>query len=92
MWLVERVRFVVMAVAGVRSQGIARRLRVSRPTVQLWRECFLVLRLAGMENDAARPWRLPRIPAEWVRAVVEATLRRKPANAMYWGTRTMAQA
>jgi transposase len=92
MRLVQRARIVILAAAGVASQDIARRLRVSRPTVQLWRERFLALRLAGLERDAPRPGRLPRIPAEKVRAVVEATLRSKPANATHWSTRTMAQA
>jgi transposase len=92
MRLVQRARIVSMAAAGVRSQDIARRLRVSRPTVQLWRERFLALRLAGLEKDAPRPGRLLRIPARKVRAVVEATLRSKPANATHWSTRSMAQA
>jgi transposase len=90
--LVQRARIVMMAAAGVASQDIARRLQVSRPTVQLWRERFLALRLAGLEKDAPRPGRLPRIPSKKVRAVVEATLRSKPANATHWSTRTMAQA
>jgi transposase len=92
MRLVQRARIVIMAAAGVASKDIARRLRVSRPTVQLWRERFLALRLAGLEKDAPRPGRLPQIPAQKVRAVVEATLRTKPADATHWSTRTMAQA
>jgi transposase len=92
MRLVQRARIVRLAAAGVPSQDIARRLRVSRPTVQLWRERFLALRLAGLEKDAPRPGRLPRIPSKKVRAVVEATLRSKPADATHWSTRTMARA
>jgi len=92
MRLVQRARIVVMAAAGVRSQDIARRLRVSRPTVQLWRERFLALRLGGLEKDAPRPGRLPQISARKVRAVVEATLRTKPADATHWSTRSMARA
>lgn len=92
MRLVQRARIVSLAAAGVPSQDIARRLRVSRPTVQLWRERFLALRLAGLEKDAPRPGRLPRISAKKVRAVVEATLRSKPADATHWSTRTMARA
>jgi transposase len=92
MRLVQRARIVSMAAAGMQSQDIARQLRVSRPTVQLWRERFLALRLHGLEKDAPRPGRLPQIPARKVRAVVEATLFRKPANATHWSTRTMARA
>ena len=61
--LVQRAQIILMA-AGVPSQDIAGRLRVSRPTVQLWRERFLALRLAGLEKDAPRPGRLPRIGPE----------------------------
>jgi transposase len=89
---VQRARIVVMAADGVRNQDIARRLRVSRPTVQLWRERFLTLRLKGLEKDAPRPGRRPRIRAAKVRAVVEATLGSKPPDATHWSTRSMARA
>ena len=55
--LVQRARIVQMAAAGVPSQDIARDLRISRPTVQLWRQRFLALRLPGLEKDAPRPGR-----------------------------------
>jgi len=81
-----------MAAEGVLSQDIARTMKISRPTVQLWRQRFLALRLSGLEKDAPRPGRLPRILAHKIRAVVEATLHRTPANATHWSTRSMAQA
>jgi transposase len=81
-----------MATDGVASQEIATRLRVSRPTVQLWRERFLALRLAGLEKDAPRPGRKARIGPEKIRAIVEATLHTTPADATHWSTRTMARA
>jgi len=92
MRLVQRARIVSMAATGVTNQDIARWLRVSRPTVQLWRERFLALRLGGLERDAPRPGRRPRLSARKVRAVVEATLCSKPADATHWSTRTMARA
>lgn len=90
--LVQRAQIVRLAAAGILSQEIAAQLRVSRPTVQLWRQRFLALRLSGLEKDAPRPGRVPRIAPEKVRAVVEATLQTKPAAATHWSTRTMAQA
>lgn len=89
---VQRAQIIRLAAAGVDSQDIARQLGVSRPTVQLWRERFLALRMAGLEKDAPRPGRLPRIPLEKVQAVVEATLHQKPPNATHWSTRSMARA
>ena len=90
--LVQRAQIIRMAAQGVLSQDIAAELKVSRPTVQLWRQRFLALRLAGLEKDAPRPGRLPRISPQKVRTVVEATLQTKPTDATHWSTRTMAKA
>jgi transposase len=90
--LVQRAQIIRMAAEGVRSQDIARSLKVSRPTVQLWRQRFLALRLPGLEKDAPRPGRIPRISAQKIQAVVKATLHQPPSNATHWSTRTMAQA
>src|SRR4030042_2582033 len=90
--LVQRAQVIRMAADGVQNQLIAERLRISRPTVQLWRERFLALRPPGMENDAPRPGRIPRISARKVAAVVKATLHTTPANATHWSTRSMAEA
>jgi transposase len=90
--LMQRARIVTMAADGVPNRDIAREVGVSRPTVQLWRERFLALRLAGLEQDAPRPGRLPSIPERKVRAVIDATLRTKPLAATHWSVRTMAEA
>lgn len=79
-----------MAADGIMNQDIAIKLETTRPTVQLWRDRFLALRLAGLEKDAPRPGRLPKISAEKIAEVVEATLHTKPFNATHWSTRTMA--
>mgnify|MGYP001618025780 CR=1 FL=1 len=90
--LVQRARIIQMASDGVLNQDIARELEISRPTVQLWRERFLALRLAGLGKDAPRPGRLPSIPESKVRAVIEATLHTTPPAATHWSTRSMAKA
>jgi transposase len=90
--LVQRARIVRLAAQGKLNQQIAQELNISRPTVQLWRERFLALRLAGLQKDAPRPGRLPRISTQKVRTVVEATLHSKPPQATHWSTRLMAKA
>jgi transposase len=90
--MVQRAQIIRMAADGVLSQDIAQRLNVSRPTVQLWRQRFLALRLLGLEKDAPRPGRIPRISDQKIRTVVQATLHTKPANATHWSTRSMAEA
>jgi transposase len=81
-----------MAANGIPGQRIAHDLDISRPTIQLWRERFLALRLEGLKKDAPRPGRLASIPDRKVRAVVEATLHTKPPAATHWSVRSMARA
>lgn len=88
---VMRARIITMAADGAFSQDIARKLGISRPTVQLWRERFLDIRIPGLEKDAPRPGRKPRLLEAKMRAIVEATLHTKPPNATHWSTRSMAE-
>ena len=90
--LVQRARIIQMAAEGALNQTIADTLNISRPTVQLWRDRFLALRLRGLEKDAPRTGRLPKIPQAKVEAVVEATLHSTPPNETHWSARSMAKA
>jgi transposase len=90
--LVQRAQIIRMAADGILNQDIARELKISRPTVQLWRQRFLALRLPGLEKDAPRPGRVPKIPPRKIAAVIEATLHTTPPNATHWSTRSMAKA
>jgi transposase len=89
---VIRARIITMAADGVLNQDIANALSVSRPTVQLWRERFLALRLRGLEKDAPRPGRKPKVSARKIRAVVEDTVHSPAPNATHWSTGSMAKA
>jgi transposase len=89
--LVLRAHIIQMAAKGALNHEIAEALNISRPTVQLWRDRFLALRLAGLEKDAPRPGRIPRIPQTKVAAVIEVTLHSTPENATHWSARSMAR-
>lgn len=88
----QRAQIICMAAEGILNQDIARKLHVSRPTVQLWRQRFLALRLPGLEKDAPRPGRIPRITQRKINMIIEATLHTTPSNATHWSTRSMAKA
>src|SRR3990170_5455851 len=90
--VVQRAQIIRMAADGVLSQVIARTLRISRPTVQVWRQRFLALRLPGLEKDAPCPGRIPRISHRKVSAVIHATLHSTPPNATHWSARSLAKA
>ena len=92
MRVVQRAQIIRWASQGMRNEAVARELGVSCPTVGLWRQRFLALRLPGLEKDAPRPGRIPAVSARQIRAVVEATLPTIPAGAAPWSTRTMAKA
>ncbi len=90
--LVQRAKIIQLAAQGIFNHDIASQLGISRPTVQLWRERFLSFRLQGLEKDAPRPGRLPRISQKKVTAIVNTTLHTKPPAATHWSTRSMAKA
>lgn len=90
--LVQRAQIIRLAANGIFNHDIALQLGLSRPTVQLWRDRFLALRLAGLEKDAPRPGRLPRISQQKVTSIVNSTLQQTPQDATHWSTRSMAKA
>ncbi len=90
--LVQRAQIIQMSAKGIFNHDIASHLDISRPTVQLWRERFLALRLPGLEKDAPRPGRIPKIHHKKVIAIVNATLHTTPPNATHWSERSMAKA
>ena len=89
--LIQRAQIIQLSAKGVFNHDIAQQLDISRPTVQLWRERFLSLRLAGLEKDAPRPGRFPKISNKKVAEIVNATLYAKPPAATHWSTRSMAK-
>jgi transposase len=90
--VVQRAQIIQMASNNQENQKIAATLNISRPTVQLWRERFLALRLNGLKKDAPRPGRIPKVSHKKVMAIINATLQTTPVDATHWSTRTMAKA
>jgi transposase len=89
--LALRSRIVLAAAAGESNSAIARRLRVTLPTVGKWRSRFLADRLEGLA-DEPRPGAPRTITDAQVEAVVTKTLESKPEHATHWSTRGMADA
>lgn len=87
-----RARIVLRAGEGRPNNAIARELKVSRPTVILWRARFEEFGVPGILKDAKRPGRKKSITPEVVQKVVEAALHTTPKAATHWSTRTMAKA
>jgi transposase len=89
--MVERARIVLLAAEGRQDKQIAAAMKITPKKVSRWRSRFLTLGMAGLERDAPRPGRSPKITASFVRRVVKMTTRQKPPNATHWSTRSMAR-
>jgi transposase len=86
-----RSQICLLAGQGQSNNSIARQLRVTRPTVLLWRHRFAEQGSAGLSEDAPHGPSVRRTKAKIVKAIVEATLHTTPPAATHWSTRTMAK-
>ena len=87
----ERCRIVLRCADGIQSKVVAAELGVHEHTVGKWRRRFLKDRVEGL-LDEARPGRPRTIDDDQVAAVIERTLRSRPADATHWSIRSMAGA
>jgi transposase len=85
-----RSRIVLKAAEGMSNTEIARVLGTSRPTVTEWRRRYETEGIAGLFHDRPRGRAFAALPEEQERAVIEKTLREKPAGATHWSCRSMA--
>lgn len=90
--LVQRAKVILFAASGLQNREIAQRIGASRFLVARWRERFSELGIAGIEKDAPRPGRTPKIGPKKIREIVRMTTRELPPNATQWSQRTMAEA
>ena len=88
--LVLRAKIVLHAAEGLLNKDIAVTLQTDRECVRRWRRRFTERRLAGIEQDAPRGGRPPRIPPGTVQRIVTLTMTTSPPVATHWTTRTLA--
>jgi transposase len=89
--VVLRSQICLLASQGHSNNAIARQLRITRPTVLLWRRRFTARGPVGLSEDAPHGPSSRHTKGELVKAIVEATLHTTPADATHWTTRTMAE-
>lgn len=88
--LVIRAQIILRAAAGWQNKDIAAELGIEPLTVGRWRNRFAAQGLAGIQKDAPRGGRKPRVRDRVARRIIEATTQSKPVNATHWTTRTLA--
>ena len=87
--LATRARIVLLAADGVTNTKIADRMRLSKPTVGIWRNRYRTQRLAGL-YDEPRPGGPRSIQDEQVATLLRKTLKTKPKDATHWSCRSIA--
>lgn len=90
--VVLRCKIMLLAAEGFAHNQIAKRLRVSRPTILLWRERFEQGGAHALTEIAPGRGRPRTIDATKVKQVVDMTLHTKPKAATHWSCRTLADA
>ncbi len=89
--VVLRASICLLAHDGLANRRIAQDLKTSRPTVILWRNHFEKAGVAGLEHEPPRKLSSQRLKEKEIKAIVEATLHTKPADATHWSCRTLAE-
>ena len=87
--LVTRARIILMAAEGQSNTAIAAQLRLSKPTVGLWRQRFVAQRVQGL-YDELRPGGPRTIDDEQIAALIRRTLKTKPKDGTHWTCRSLA--
>jgi transposase len=85
-----RARIVLMTAEGRPTGDLMQVLKVSNPTLNLWRWRYAEGGIAALRKGKTRPPGTPPLPPERVQEVLTLTLTGKPAAATHWSCRTLA--
>ena len=86
-----RCRIVLAAGAGQQNKVMSANFKVSRPTVNLWRQRVQELGIGQVWEVAPGRGRKPRYDQARRDAIIKATLETKPKGMTHWSCRTMAK-
>jgi len=87
--LVRRAQMVLRLADGESGTAVARRFRVSRPTVTMWRTRYRQRGIAGLHNEL-KPGRPRSMGEERVAELINTTLSKRPKGATHWSRRRLA--
>jgi len=87
-----RSMIILEAHRGQSAQAIGRSLKVSQPTIRLWKRRFMEGGPQALTTIAPGRGRKPKLSRQKVTAVVQATQHTTPPGQTQWSCRTMARA
>ena len=79
-----------MTADGISTQALMDTLKVSNPTLNLWRRRFVEMGIEGLRQGKTRKPGLKPLPQAKVQEILTLTLTGKPAGATHWSCRKMA--
>jgi transposase len=88
--LAERAAIILHAADGLTNHEIAAAMNISRQKAARWRTRYAERGVPGIEKDAPRPGRRPRIGAAQRALVVRRTLHETPEGQTHWSRSSMA--
>lgn len=89
--IAKRARIVIMTADGYGVMAIMREVGVSKTTVWRWQEYFAEAGVKGLVEGRSKPPGRKPLCAAVKLAVVEKTVKERPANATHWSVRSMAE-
>jgi putative transposase len=89
--LVRRAQIILMAAEGASNKTIAQWLKLSAPTISLWRRRFKRQGLVGL-YDELRPGAPRSVTDEKIATLIAKTLETKPKDGTHWTCRSIAEA
>ncbi len=87
----QRCRIVLAAASGQTDQEIAHAMKINFKTVALWRQRFLHEGPDCLWEVAPGRGRKPKLTADKIEEVIDATLQTLPKGATQWSCRAMAE-
>jgi transposase len=89
--LARRAQMILRMADGESNSAVARRFRVSRPTVTLWRTRYRERGMAGLHNEL-KPGRPRSTGEEQIAKLINTALKSRPKGKTHWSRRGLAQA
>jgi transposase len=89
--LVRRAQMILRMADGESNSAVARRFRVSRPTVTMWRTRYRERGVAGLHNEL-KPGRPRTTGEERIAKLINTALKSRPKTKTHWSRRSLAEA
>jgi transposase len=89
--LVRRAQMILRMAAGESNSEVARRFRLSRPTVTMWRTRYRERGIAGLHNEL-KPGRPRTTDEERIATLINTALKARPKAKTHWSRRGLAEA